>query len=50
MDGMHIIEAGQQKDDHKKEELINDKEIGDLKHFIMGKAKEFDGTPFTIQR
>ncbi|CAK5020207.1 unnamed protein product [Meloidogyne enterolobii] len=50
MDGMHIIEAGQQKDDHKKEELINDKEIGDLKHFIMDKAKEFDGTPFTIQR
>ncbi|CAK5089018.1 unnamed protein product [Meloidogyne enterolobii] len=45
MDGMHIIEAGQQKDDHKKEELINDKEIGDLKHFIMEKAKEFDGTP-----
>uniref|UniRef100_A0A1I8B7L4 Serine/threonine-protein phosphatase 4 regulatory subunit 2 n=1 Tax=Meloidogyne hapla TaxID=6305 RepID=A0A1I8B7L4_MELHA len=50
MDGMHIIEAGQQKDDHKKEELINDKEIADLKHFIMGKAKDFDGTPFTIQR
>jgi hypothetical protein len=50
MDGMHIIEAGHQKDDYKKEELINDKEISDLKQFIMDKAKEFDGTPFTIQR
>lgn len=50
MDRMHITEAEQQKDDCMKEELINDKEIANLKEFIMDKAKEFDGTPFTIQR
>jgi hypothetical protein len=50
MDDMHIIEAEGQKDDHLKEALINNEELNECKQFIMNKANEFQGTPFTIQR
>ena len=50
MHDMHVAEAEEQKDEHSKEELINNKEIADTKQFIMEKASDFDGTPFTIQR
>jgi hypothetical protein len=50
MDDMHVMEAENQKDDHLKEALVNNEEIKEAKQFMISKANEFDGTPFTIQR
>ncbi|KAH7728079.1 3' exoribonuclease family [Aphelenchoides avenae] len=50
MDDMHIKEAEDLDDGGKKEELINNEEIRNSKQFIMQKAQEFEGIPFTIQR
>lgn len=50
MDDMHIKEAEELEDGGKKEELINNEEISSSKEFIIQKAQEFDGIPFTIQR
>jgi hypothetical protein len=44
------MEAENQKDDHLKEALVNNEEIKEAKQFMITKANEFDGTPFTIQR
>jgi hypothetical protein len=50
MNDMHLIEAEELTDDLQKEALINNEKITESKNFIMSKAKEFDGIPFTIQR
>ncbi|KHN74633.1 Serine/threonine-protein phosphatase 4 regulatory subunit 2-A [Toxocara canis] len=36
--------------DGSKDTMISDEELRSQREFIMRKAKEFDGTPFTIQR
>jgi hypothetical protein len=50
MDDMHMMEAEQLKDEHQKELLVANVEIKETKQFVMEKAGEFEGTPFTIQR
>uniref|UniRef100_A0A914C3A2 Serine/threonine-protein phosphatase 4 regulatory subunit 2 n=1 Tax=Acrobeloides nanus TaxID=290746 RepID=A0A914C3A2_9BILA len=50
MNDMHLIEAEELTDDLQKEALISNEKITESKNFIMSKAKEFDGIPFTIQR
>lgn len=50
MSDMHMIEAEELMDDFQKEALIKNEKIKESKAFIMTKAKDFDGTPFTIQR